>query len=151
MHTGRPTPGHSSRQPIEFSYSVSRFMEYFLGALVVDILRSNCHRCPTVPVQLFRRCLWRVVLIERIGWRYFVRGSPECQTYSYIRHHHRLPECVPRQAMANPNIQVVRHCADALWVYLVHVWLACPREGHPPRPCPAEVGIATYSSFILRR
>src|SRR6266851_2942687 len=124
MHTGRPTPGHSSRQPTEFSYNVSRCMRPF-SALAVDILSSTCFRCETVRAQLFRRCFWRVVLIEGIGRRYFFCSSPKCQTNSHIPHHHHLPERFPCQAMANPNIQIIPHRTDVMRIYLIHVWVAC--------------------------
>jgi hypothetical protein len=51
--------------------------------------------------------------------------------------------------MANTNIQIIPHSTDALRIYLLHVRVACPREGHPSRPCPVEVGTATHSSLHL--
>jgi hypothetical protein len=104
-------------------------------------------RCQTVRKQLFRRCLWHFVLIEGIGWRYFICSSAKRQTRSHIPHHHRLPECFPCQVMANTDVQIIPHSTDALRIYLLHVRVACPREGHPSRPCPIEVGTATHSSI----
>ena len=104
-------------------------------------------RCPTFRGQLLRQCLWRVIFIEGIGRGYCIRGSPECQADAHIPHHHHLPECFPRQAMADSNAQIIPDGTDTLRVYFIHVWVACSREGHSSCPCPAEVGIATRLSL----
>ena len=41
--------------------------------------------------------------------------------------------------MACADIQVLFNCADALWLRIFHVRLACSRKGGPLDPCPAEV------------
>jgi hypothetical protein len=113
----------------------------------LNMLLWNCRRCQTLRGWLFRRCLWRVILVEGIGWGYFIRGSPKRQADAHIRHHHHPPECFPCQAMANSNVQIIPHRTDALRVYFIHVWVACSREGHTSCPCPTKVGTFTRSSL----
>ncbi len=113
---------------------------------ISDILSSNRRRCQTFRGRLFRRFLWRVVLVERISRGYLIRRSPKCQADAHILHHYHLPECFPCQAMANSNIQIIRHRANALRLYFVPVWVACSREGHSSCPGPTEVGMVTRLS-----
>lgn len=116
-----------------------------------DLLWSDCRRCQTFRGWLFRRYLWRVILIEGIGWGHLIRNSPKRQADAHVSHHSHLPECIPCQAMANANAQIIPHRTDALRVYFIYVWVACSREGHSSCPCPAEVGMAHPFEPIVRR
>jgi len=84
---------HGSRS---FPFSMLVVVRNLPRLPMFDMLWLGCHRCQTFRDQFFHRCLWRVVLIERISRGYFIRRSPKCEADAHFPHHHRFPEYFPR-------------------------------------------------------
>lgn len=54
---------------------------------------------------------------------------------------------IPREAVEATNIQVIRHSTDIVWLYLIHVWMACAREGNLARSRSLNVRLSVSTNL----
>lgn len=109
--------------------------------------------------------VWRRVEFEGFGWGYRLRGYPECTTLPHLCHHAKRFDSQTRprhgyfptpsrclfsigvydQALDDPNLQILPDRSHLVWIHILHVWMARPREGHFIGPCTTEV---SYSGSL---
>lgn len=105
------------------------------------------------------------VEFEGLSWRYSLRSYPECTTLPHFCHHAEHPDSqshflIPRafltssvpsgvhdETLDDPELQVLPDRPHVMWIHVLHVRVACPRESRFVGSRTTEVG----SRFFTHR